>query len=109
MVPVFPPAEVEVDSRRRYVRVNDSACELLGYSRSELLTKTIDDISYPSRAHVDPLFSKFANEGSMTGIFALQRKSGEAIMVRFESEVVNGRAMARWTHYEPVKQPEPVE
>ncbi len=106
MVPVFPPAEVEVDSHRRYIRANDSACELLGYSRSELLSKTIDDISYPSRAHVDPLYNKFANEGSMNGIFALRRKSGEPIMIRFESEVINGRSIAKWTHYAPVKQEE---
>ena len=104
MLQVFPAAEVEVDSHRRYVRVNDAACELLGYSRAELLTKTIDDISYPSRAHVDPMFTKFAKEGSMNGIFALRRKSGEVIMVRFESEVVNGRSIARWTHYQPVAQ-----
>jgi PAS domain S-box-containing protein len=104
MLPVSPPAEVEVDSHRRYIWVNDAACELLGYSRSEFLTKTIDDISFPSRAHVDPMFTKFANEGAMNGIFALRRKSGEAIMIRFESEVVDGRSIARWTHYQPVAQ-----
>jgi PAS domain S-box-containing protein len=105
MVTVFPPAKVEVDSSRRYVDANDAACELLGYSRQELLTKTIDDISYPSGAHVDPLFQRFQQDGSMAGIFALRRKSGEGIMVRFESRIVNGRALATWTHYAPVEEP----
>ena len=46
MIPVIPAAEVEVDSDRRYVCVNDSACELLGYTRQELLALRIDDISF---------------------------------------------------------------
>lgn len=107
MFPVLPPAEVEVDSTRRYIAVNDAACELLGYSRSELLTKTIDDISYPSGAHVGPMFAKFADDGSMSGIFALRRKSGEGIMIRFESDRTDGRSRAKWTHYAPIEH-EPV-
>ena len=104
MTPVLPPAEVEVDSRRRYIWVNDAACELLGYSRSELLSKTIDDISYPSGAHVGSMFAKFENEGAMSGIFALRRKSGQGIMIRFESEVVDGHPRAKWTHFQPVEE-----
>ena len=103
MLTVSPPAEVEVDSSRRYVSVNDAACELLGYTREELLTKTIDDISFPSSAHVYPLYSKFVEDGAMTGIFALRRKSGEGIMVRFESSISDGRSRARWTHYEVIQ------
>ena len=109
MQTVSPPAEVEVDSSRRYVAVNDAACELLGYTRQEFLTKTIDDISYPSSAHVDPMFGKFTRDGSMSGIFALRRKSGEGILVRFESAMIDGRSIARWTHYQPIKQPEPTD
>jgi PAS domain S-box-containing protein len=100
MVPVSPPAEVEVDSTRRYIAVNDSACELLGYTREELLQMRIDEISFPSGAHVRPMFSQFLEDGSMRGIFALRRKSGEIIWVRFQSKLVNGRSLATWTHYE---------
>lgn len=60
----------------------------------------IDDISFPSGAHVRPMFSQFVEDGSMRGIFALKRKSGEIIWVRFQSKVVNGRSLATWTHYE---------
>lgn len=100
MVLVSPPAEVEVDANRCYIAVNDSACELLGYSREELLKMRIDDISFPSGAHVQPMFSQFVEDGSMRGIFALRRKSGEIIWVRFKSKIVNGRSFATWTHYE---------
>lgn len=100
MVPVSPPAEVEVDANRCYIAVNDSACELLGYAREELLKMRIDDISFPSGAHVRPMFSRFLEDGSMRGIFALRRKSGEIIWVRFTSKIMNGRSLATWTHYE---------
>src|ERR1700758_3781226 len=106
MRPIIPPAEVEADGSRRYLAVNDAACELLGYSREELLTKTIDDISYPSGAHVDALFQRFQKDGSMNGIFALRRKSGEGIMVRFQSKVVKGRLLATWTHYALLEKPD---
>ncbi len=41
----------------------------------------------------------------MSGIFALRRKSGEAIMIRFEAEQIDGRSVATWTHYRPLEQP----
>ena len=106
MIPVNPPAQVEVDSTRRYVSVNDSACELLGYSRRELLSMRIDDISFPTGAHVAPMFDQFVRDGKMTGIFALRRKSGEVIRIRFESETTDGRSLATWTHYEVWEIPE---
>lgn len=106
MLPVIPAAEVEVDSDRRYVSVNDSACELLGYTRQELLALRIDDISFPSDAHVRPMYTQFVKDGQMRGIFALRRKSGEVIRIRFESRQAHGRSLATWTHYEVWKNPE---
>ncbi len=100
MLPVQPPAEVEVDENRCYVNVNDAACELLGYSREELLSMKIDDVSYPSGAHVDPMYSQYLEDGSMKGIFALRRKSGEILWIRFSATSTNGRSRATWTHYE---------
>ena len=106
MIPVTPPAQVEVDSTRRFVAVNDSACELLGYSRQELLSMRIDDISFPTGAHVSPMFQQFLRDGKMHGIFALRRKCGEVIRIRFESQQVEGRSIATWTHYEVWDNPE---
>src|SRR5579871_5766791 len=104
MLPLSPPAEVEVDGSRRYISVNDAACELLGYTRSELLKLRIDDISFPSGAHVDPLFTEFTKDGTMQGIFALRRKSGEGIMIRFRAHTSGDRSFATWTHYRPVEE-----
>lgn len=100
-IPIQPPAVVEVDEERRYISVTESACELLGYSRQELLGKTIDEISAPSGAHVPPMFYRFREDQGMDGIFALRRKSGEIVWIRFESSVSGGRNIATWTHYEP--------
>jgi len=100
MLLVEPPAEVEVDENRCYIAANDSACELLGYTREELLRMKIEDISYPSGAHVEPMFTQYQEDGSMRGIFALRRKSSEIIWVRFKAKIVNGRSRATWTHYE---------
>ena len=105
MVPIDPPARVEVDENRRYIAVNDAACELLGYSRAELLSMTIDDISFPSGAHVPPMYWQFLRDGEMRGRFALQRKSGEVIWINFHSEVVDGRSVAVWTEYEVWQSP----
>jgi PAS domain S-box-containing protein len=106
MIPVIPPAQVEVDPSRRYISVNDSACELLGYTREEFLALRIDDISFPSGAHVRPMYKQFVRDGKMRGIFALRRKSGEVIRIKFESEQTDGRSIAIWTHYEVWKNPE---
>ncbi len=106
MIPITPPAVVEVDSERRYIAVSESACRLLGYTREELLGKTIDEISAPSGAHVRAMFDKFIDDHSMNGIFALRKKTGEIIWIRFESSLKHGRSIATWTHYEPAS-PEP--
>ncbi len=61
----------------------------------------IDDISFPSGAHVKPMYTQFVENGDMRGIFALRRKSGEVIWVRFQADMTDGRYRATWTHYEP--------
>lgn len=101
MIPLEPQPKVEADSDRHYVAVNDAACELLGYSRNELLQMKIDDISFPSGAHARPMYDQFMEDGSMRGVFALRRKTGEAIWIRFTATNMDGRFLATWTHYEP--------
>jgi PAS domain S-box-containing protein len=104
MRPIDPPALVEVNDQRKYVEVNDSTCRLLGYSREELLQMRIDDVSYPSGAHVSPMFEHYQNEGAMRGVFAVKTKQGEVLWIRYESSIEGGRMVARWTEYEPFEQ-----
>ena len=100
MQPIDPPAVVEVDEDRRYIHVNESACQLLGYSREELLSMRIDDLSFPSGAHVTPMFENYVSEGGMQGIFALRHKHGEILWIRFQAKIEGKRMIARWTDYE---------
>ena len=108
MHPIVPPAIVEVNEHRQYVNANDSACQLLGYSREEFLQLRIDDPSFPSGAHVSPMFEHYRDEGKLSGIFAVKSKAGEVIWIRYDSVVENGRMIAHWTEYETrPKQPQP--
>lgn len=100
MLPIDPPAIVEVNEKRQYVAVNDSACRLLGYSREELLALRIDDLSFPSGAHVSPMFEHYQNNGEMHGLFALRSKKGDIIKIRYDAFEQNGRLIAHWTEYE---------
>ncbi|ERR1700761_7887496 len=100
MQPIHPPAIVEVDEDRRYIDANEIACQLLGYSRDELLSMRIDDLSYPSGAHVTPMFENYLADGTMHGIFALRHKNGQVLWIRFQAKVDGKRMLARWTEYE---------
>lgn len=40
-----------INTQGKYIRVNQSLCDLLGYSESELLTKTFVDITHPEDLH----------------------------------------------------------
>ena len=101
MIPLTPPAIVEVDQNRKYIAVNDAACALLGYSREELLQMSIEQISYPSGAHVTTMFENYQDAGGMKGIFAVKTKAGEILWIRYEAAVNDGRMVARWYEYEP--------
>lgn len=103
MFAIEPPARVEVDTHRRYITVSDSACELLGYTREELLGMTIDDITAPSGAHVPSMFERFVSDRAQAGIFALRHRNGQLIWIRYEASIVDGRAISVWTHYAPGK------
>lgn len=106
MIPITPPAILEVNKDRKYVEANPSACKLLGYSREELLNLRIDDVSYPSGAHVSPMFSHYREQGELRGRFAVQTKSGEVLWIRYDADVKGDRLIAIWTEYEPAKESE---
>src|SRR5581483_2267395 len=106
MLPIDPPAQVEVNAQRRYVNANESACRLLGYSLDELRQMRIDDISFSSGAHVEPMFERYQDDGQLNGLFAVRTKSGDGMKIRYTSRVEDGRMIAEWTEYEPIRDPE---
>lgn len=81
-----------VDAQRRYFHVTDSAAELLGYKREELLGRRIDDISAPEM-HVAEKFKSYVRDGSQHGVFSLRHRNGSIIRVRYAAKVLEDGCM----------------
>jgi PAS domain S-box-containing protein len=75
---------VFADAQRRYTDCTDAVCTLLGYSRKELLQKTVEDVSY-KMANVPQIFDKFLQHGKMEGDYVLRHKDGSAIPIHFRA------------------------
>jgi len=91
---------VFVDSSRRYVDCSDGVSELLGYTREEMLKKTIDDISYDV-AEVPTLFKRYLEIGWLQGEYILQRKDRIPLPIRYQAFVLSDGCIA--AIWEPIK------
>ena len=89
---------VFTDPSRKYVDCTDGVCRLLGYSREELLTKTIDDIAAPElRPQVSETFREYVSQGELEGNYSLVAKDGSRIPIRYQAKVYpDGCYVARW-------------
>lgn len=89
---------VFVDANRRYVDVTDGVCSLLGYSRAELLGKTIDEVAAPEiRSTVSETFQQFVDAGGLSGQFLLLARDGRRVPIRYDSKVFpDGCLVAKW-------------
>ena len=78
-----PLAIFVADENARYVAVSGFACELLGYTRSELLELTVHDV-----APTDPVeasFAELALEGALSGTSILRHKDGDDIPIEWHA------------------------
>lgn len=77
-----------VDEQRRYLDVTDGVCELLGYSRAELLNMRIDDVTAPiMRSKTSPLFEQYVEDGLQKGEYILQHRDGHEIPISYTARV----------------------
>lgn len=75
-----------VDRNARHVDANPALCELLGYSREEMLRMALwDDVPPHLRADLYGLWSKFLTVGRLEGEFTVQRKDGSAVEVEYRA------------------------
>ena len=70
-----PMLAFAADEDMRYVAVNDAACQMLGYSRTEILQLRVSDIAYEVSAPTE--FAEMINTGSRSGAAKLRTKTGE--------------------------------
>jgi PAS domain S-box-containing protein len=72
------------DNESNYVDANPAACELLGYTKEELLGCKISDISAPiSKEDTSANWVEFVQDGMQHGIHHLLKKDGSEIAVEY--------------------------
>jgi PAS domain S-box-containing protein len=87
---------VFVDTNRRYVDCSDDVCGLVGYDRTELLKKQIDDLSF-DRSSVPGLYEKYIRERLQDGEYILRHKNGAPVLVHYRAWVfADGCRAAAW-------------
>jgi PAS domain S-box-containing protein len=74
-----------VDQDRRYIRVSDSFCRLVGYEREELIGRRYDDLTAPETNDIPTVFNLFSQLEYMHGLWMLVTRGGTRILVRYES------------------------
>ena len=73
------PAVVFVaDEDRRYIAVSKAACDLLGYTREELVALRVDDV-----AENVPGWTEMEHGGPVVGKAELTRKDGTTVTFRY--------------------------
>ena len=78
-----PVAVFVADDDGRYLAVNAYACELLGYTRSELLELRVPDVAVDPEAQAN--YAEMKRRGSHTGITPLRRSDGSEIEMHFRA------------------------
>ncbi len=91
-----PVAFFIINPESKYVKVNDAACRLLGYSKEELLEKTASNLVFEedlplARKH----HSKLKETGKSVTEFRLKRKDGQPVYVILNAtQLPDGNLMA---------------
>jgi PAS domain S-box-containing protein len=96
-----PVAILVADDEMRYVAVNQYACDLLGYSREQLLEKRIPDIArYPEAPDE---FREMMAKGGLEGVSTVVRADGSELKLRYRAKETT---MAGLTYYVSVAWPD---
>jgi PAS domain S-box-containing protein len=78
-----PVAILVADDEMRYVAANQYACELLGYTREELLEKRVTDVArYPEAPEE---FGEMVAKGELEGVSTVVRRDGSELKLRYRA------------------------
>ena len=82
----IPVATLVVDDGGRYIAANQRACELTGYTREELLTRSVTSITHSSDLPSEErLWRAFERMRYQRGRYTLTRKDGVTVPVDYEA------------------------
>jgi PAS domain S-box-containing protein len=65
------------DDNMRYVAVSSAVCDVLGYTRNELLKLRVPDVAFESTASAE--FAEMVETGSRAGTAKLRTKDGQTV------------------------------
>jgi PAS domain S-box-containing protein len=97
-----PVAILVADEEMRYVAANATACELLGYTREELLRLRVPDVARYPEAEGD--FEAMVARGELIGRTTVVRKDGAKLNLRHRSSETT---IGGLTYYVAVLWPDP--
>ena len=96
---------VFANEERRYTDFTEAVCGLLGYSRGELLNKSVEDVSF-KMDNVPQVFALFVKLGAMEGDYVLRHKDGSAIPIHYRAiTCADGCRAAVWTPIKDWREP----
>lgn len=82
----LPVATLVVDDGGRYIAANQPASELTGYTRDELLTRSVTDITHSiDRPTEERLWRSFERTRRQSGHYTLTRKDGVTVRVDYDA------------------------
>jgi PAS domain S-box-containing protein len=82
---VEPIYTTVINDNRKYVEASENFCELLGYTSEELIGRRFDEITAPRTTDTVTIFNLFKRLGYMQGLWMLVHRTGERILIRYES------------------------
>jgi PAS domain S-box-containing protein len=98
-------AELVADDQGRYLECNEQAVEMLGYSRQELMTMSVWDLT-PGADQIQGLllWQEFIRVGFNAGLYRLTRKDGSELEVKYKAvaNVSPGRHLSRLERIGPL-------
>src|ERR1700685_527839 len=92
---------VFIDATGCYTDCSDDVATLVGYDRSEILNKNIDDLSF-DKVSMPPLFERYKRDRQQDGEYLLQHKEGTPILIRYNAWVFDDGCLA--ATWEPAEQ-----
>jgi PAS domain S-box-containing protein len=69
------------DDEMRYIAVNQHACDVLGYTRDDLLRMTVEDLSADVEAHAQ--YQELITAKGRRGVSSLRCKDGTLLQFRY--------------------------